>query len=127
MVDGLTLDGMHQYVSEPTRGENILDLVFCKVAHSVTFVRPGVFESDHCEIACIFRVHTRKHSVINRTTALNYKRADFQGMRRTLELLPWNVLKEGDIDAAVDTFYAFLDATIRDHIPTVVLRKGYPP
>ena len=32
-----------------------------------------------------------------------------------------------EIDAAIDTFYDLLDAAIRDHVPTVVLRRGYPP
>ena len=32
-----------------------------------------------------------------------------------------------EIDSAIDTFYDVLDAAIRDHVPTVVLRRGYPP
>ena len=32
-----------------------------------------------------------------------------------------------EIDSAIDTFYDVLDAAIRDYVPTVVLRRGYPP
>ena len=59
--------------------------------------------------------------------ALNYKRADFDGLRRRLSLIPWGMLDGIGVDEAVDKFYALLHSPIADHVPTVVLRRRTPP
>ena len=65
--------------------------------------------------------------VVSRETALNYKREDFAGLRRSLELFLWNIMGDMTMDDAVDLFYDVLNAAICDHIPTVVLRRKFPP
>ena len=42
-------------------------------------------------------------------------------------LFPWALLDGMDVNEAVDLFYDVLDSTIRDHIPTVVIRRKFPP
>ena len=64
---------------------------------------------------------------VNRTAALNYKRADFQGMRQSLQLIPWDAILDADVNDTVDMFYGVLEGAIRDHIPTVTLRRKCPP
>ena len=64
---------------------------------------------------------------VARSTALNYRRADFDGLRRALDLIPWTIMDNLPMDEAVDVFYGLLDAAIRDHVPTVTLRRRFPP
>ena len=64
----------------------------------------------------------------SRTTALNYKRADWDGLRQSLRLLSWvDLLNDRSVNVNVDHFYSLLEAAIRDSIPTVTLRRRHPP
>ena len=127
LLDCVNVAGMKQHVAEPTRGLNFLDLVFSRGAEIQASVRKGVFLSDHNEIVCDIHVRTRSPPTVNRGTAFNYRRADWNGLRRSLESTPWYVLEHMGLDNAVDTFYDLLDTAIRDHVPIIVLRRGYPP
>ena len=86
-----------------------------------------MLDSDHRETVAELRPPVERVSVVSRRTALNYRRADFDGLRHSLALLPWSALLSGvDVDEAVDTFYELLNSTIADHVPTVVLRRRLP-
>ena len=65
--------------------------------------------------------------VVSRRTALNYKRADFDGLRRSLSVIPWGLIDDVGVDKAVDRFYALLESDIAGHVPTVILRRRLPP
>ena len=92
------------------------------------FVRDCVLSTDHRETVAELRLPVERAPVVSRRTALNYKRADFDGLRRSLALLPWSALLDGvEINEAVDTFYELLSSAIADHVPTVVLRRRLPP
>ena len=127
LIESIDGAGMKQHVSEPTRGENFLDLIFSRHGHVEATVKKGMLLSDHDEICCQMYVEVRRPPTVNRVTAFNYRRADWDGLRRCLELIPWNNLRDMDIDTAVDMFYDLLDASVHDNVPTVVLRRGYPP
>ena len=62
-----------------------------------------------------------------RSAALDYRRADFDGLRAALRAAPWNLLDGMDVDEAVSLFYVLVDAAIRDHVPLVVPKKRFPP
>ena len=102
--------------------------MFAKCAQVATSVREGIFSSDHKEIVCKIEIPRapRPHTV-TRASALNYKQADFDGLRRSLSLVPWSILDNLPIDEAVDVLYEYLEAAIRDHVPTVELRRRFPP
>ena len=57
---------------------------------------------------------------VARATALNYKRADFGGLRRAMDLVPWTLMENLPMDEALDVIYELFEAAIRDHAPTVV-------
>ena len=57
----------------------------------------------------------------------NYKREDFDGLRRSLSLIPWGLLDGIGVDKAVETFYNLLNSATANHVPTVVLRRRVPP
>ena len=122
------MTGLRQWVTEPTRGEHVLDLVLSRRVTARVFVRDCVLDSDHRETVAELRLPVERVPVVSRRTALNYRRADFDGLRHSLALLPWSALLGGvDVDEGVDTFYELLNSTIADHVPTVVLRRRLPP
>ena len=127
LLEKCDLAGVSQNVRVPTRGENFLDLLFTKHATVDTSVRRGIFDSDHAEICAVSKTVVCGVPYVNRTTALNYKRADFEGMRRSLQLIPWEAILDADVNEAVDMFYGVLEGAIRDHIPTVTIRRKCPP
>ena len=69
----------------------------------------------------------RRQPLVSRRTALNYKRADFDGLRRSLSAIPWGLLDDVGVDEAVELFYTLLESAIADHVPTVILRRRLPP
>ena len=126
-LDSCMLAGLCQHVSQPTRGDNTLDLVLSSMLHVETTVRQGVFESDHCEVTCV--VQQVKHHVplVTRAKAFDYKHADFDGLCEALHLLPWSILDDSEVDDAVDLFYSLLDAAIAEYIPVVCIKRKFPP
>ena len=126
-MDMCNLIGLTQHVQQTTRGDNTLDLVLSTQLQVEAVAREGVFESDHAEIICT--VHTMKYNVplVNRTTAYNYKRADFDGLRTSLHVIPWCILDDMPVDDAVDLFYCLLESAIADFIPVVHVKRKFPP
>ena len=119
--------GLKQWVAEPTRGDSTLDLVLTRRLPARVDVRDGVFISDHKETVATISVPRSRPPMPTRRTAYNYRRADFDGLRRSLSLIPWGLLDGVGVDEAVDTFYQLLESAIADHVPTVVLRRRVPP
>ena len=126
-LDLCALAGFKQYVCHPTRGANILDLVLSSQMHVHVSVRDGTFLSDHSEVVCSFRCVKSGTPLVTRTSALNYRRADFEGMRRQLGLFPWSVIDDMDVNRAVELVYEVLENSISDHIPIVVIKRKFPP
>ena len=77
LVDMLNLLGLKQWVCQPTRGENLLDLVFTRRMLAKVTVQDSLFSTDHKETVAALSVPTCRQPVVNRRVALNYKRADF--------------------------------------------------
>ncbi|KAF0286733.1 hypothetical protein FJT64_014780 [Amphibalanus amphitrite] len=127
LLDGCHLAGLKQYVGQPTRGGNVLDLVMSSGLPIEAEVRDGVFPSDHREVACTVQIARAAVPLVTRQTALNYRRADWEGLRTSLSRTPWILLDGLPVDEAADRFYDLLDAAIRDHIPVVTLRRRQPP
>ena len=119
--------GLKQWVCEPTRGDNVLDLMLTSRLPTRVDVSDSVLNTDHRETLATVTVPVRRSPVLTRRSALNYKRADFDGLRRSLSLIPWGLMDGVGVDEAVDTFYALLNSAIADHVPTVVLRRRVPP
>ena len=128
-LDACRLTGLRQHVHQPTRGDNVLDLVLSSEGVGVeTSVEDGLLCSDHREVFCSIQASYPAVQLATRTTALNYKRADWDGLRQSLRLLPWvDLLNDPCVNQNAEKFYALLEAAIEDSIPTVTLRRRYPP
>ncbi|KAG8227885.1 hypothetical protein J437_LFUL007196 [Ladona fulva] len=56
-----------------------------------------------------------------------WKKANWEGVNHTLSLLPWCILETNSVDMAVETFYDWIFAVVKDCIPHRVCRsKKYP-
>ena len=109
--------GLKQWVSQPTRGPNTLDLVFTRGLTCSAVPREGWLNSDHQEVVARIVLPSVKSLLVTRSTVFNYKRADFAGLRRALSLAPWCMLDGLEMNHAVDVFYSLLEAAIRDYVP----------
>ena len=126
-LDDCNLLGLEQWISQPTRGQNTLDLVFTRGFTCSAVPREGWLTSDHLEVAASIVVPNVKPLLVTRSTVFNYKRADFSGLRRALTRAPWCMLDGLEVNRAVDVFYSLLEAAICDHVPRVTLRRHFPP
>ena len=126
-LDACELCGLTQHVCQPTRGESTLDLVLTTEMEVDVSVREGIFDSDHRELLCSIESVKACVPLVTRTTAFNYKQADFTGLKQALGLIPWSVLANTDIDDATDLFYSLLESAIRDFVPVVTMKRRFPP
>ena len=113
-------------MAAPTRGPNVLDLVLVRGLQQVSaHPRAPSIASDHEEVVIGFSAETPPPARPTRSSAYSYRRADFDGLRQALSVTPWDLLDDGDVDEAVSTFYALVDAAVRDHVPVVTLKKTF--
>ena len=80
--------GLRRWVCEPTRGDNVLDLVLTSRLPTRVDVSNSVFRTDHRETLATVTVPARRTPLVSRRSVFNYKRADFDGLRRSLSLIP---------------------------------------
>ena len=90
-------------------------------------VHDKLFISDHQAVVTHFGVQTGSACRVSRTNVYNYKRADFASLRQTLRSVPWTILENMDVDSAVELFYDIVYAAVNEHVPTVELRRKFPP
>ena len=126
-LDGVSCHGLRQSVFGHTRGEAMLDLIFSCGGEAVSTVQAGSFESDHREIVTHFSVVVPSSPKVSRCEAYNYRRADFDGLRAALRCINWSVLRDLDVDAAVELLYDLVNAAVTDHVPIVTRRGNFPP
>ena len=83
-----------QLVREPTRGSNILDLLFVNREGLVGDVKVGgrLGQSDHKMLDFSILVEPRRG--VSRTATLDFRRADFNLFRTMVERVPWEVVLE---------------------------------
>ena len=83
-----------QLVREPTRGSNILDLLFVNREGLVGDVKVGgrLGQSDHEMLDFSILVEPRKGA--SRTATLDFRRADFNLFRTMVERVPWEEVLE---------------------------------
>ena len=87
LLDGCHLAGLTQHVEQPTRRPNFLDLVLSNGQAITASVRDGVFPSDHREVVCDISAVRGPVPLVTRASALNYRRADWDGLRAALRLV----------------------------------------
>jgi len=135
-IDDVLLDcflgnSMHQFVEEPTRFANLLDLVFCTDVNNVCGVKvtDAFGLSDHRSVEFKLVLSARDTDLRN---VRDWKNADHRGIAEFLSQQNWDeiFLNCADIgEARVNDYYsAFLsviDACIHVYVPMRKLKKGF--
>ena len=82
--------GLHQFVHSPTRGEHILDLVFCSSEQAILdlSVESPFSNSDHCSIILSTKSEIPYEKLDEASPVyFNYNKANFQGFQMYLETI----------------------------------------
>ena len=128
-VDLMTAHDLHQSNFSTTRGNNILDLILHSNHLTVSSTTgDDIFESDHNSLRAHFKLdtHTKLHQLSRRV--YNYRKADLNDLRRTLECIPWNILGLTDnCEEATSLFHDLVEAALADVVPVVNPRRPSPP
>jgi hypothetical protein len=115
--------GLFQLVNSPTRGQNLLDLLFTTNEYlidniTVTDDDSVCLKSDHKAITADINLNRKVKQSVKRMV-YNYKKGDFNSLRATLMCLPLldTVEKESDINTAwakwKDLFLAAVDSYVK--------------
>ena len=122
---------LRQFVDEPTRGNNILDLVFTNMQDRVTNVQvvDGLPGSDHDGVHFNITLKCQRlHKPPRRL--YNFKKADFNNFRDILSTIPWDsCFLEDSVEQSWIKFKDILMTAADQCIPTFTLKhnktKGY--
>ena len=108
---------LHQFVTEPTRGDNILDLVLSNRENLINNVNIGdkLGSSDHNEIR--FNINWRNKPIENLTVVPNFRQANYDGLRTFLQEA-W-----GYLDLSSDLTHGDVRSGYETENPTV--EEGY--
>ena len=109
--------GFTQFVTEPTRERNILDLVLCDSQNLVFDVRmhDPLSSSDHSTICFSFLFDFVHQNECKR----NWHKCFYFGFQRALEFVPWNSLFQGvsSIDSMYDIFLSIFHELTAEFVP----------
>ncbi|KAF8385900.1 hypothetical protein PRIPAC_75042, partial [Pristionchus pacificus] len=119
-LDFCQLTKLAQLVKEPTRKENILDLVMCNHPNLITActVGPPFDISDHSTVEFKF---TLTHSIPAFTLRRDYKNADYNLINSQLANVDWNSAfsKIAHVDLMYDLLISVIQKSIDTHVPWV--------
>ena len=116
-IDLLNENSLHQHVTEPTRGENILDLILSAEPDLITNceVGPTFSTSDHCYITCNVEVFK---SASHRRYKPNIYRADWDTIRSFFATIDWNVeLANLDPNTMCELLYDKIYFAVENFVP----------
>ena len=128
---------LFQLVAQPTRNENILDLVLTNLPRVISSIESGPscaeigLPSDHYPV--IFDINVfLKFKVSNYKYCYDYKHADFEGLNNELSLLPLStgvdaIESQEKLNEAWKQWTTFVFAAIDKLIPKVRRRESNNP
>ena len=113
---------LFQRVKEPTRGNNILDLVFTsddELIHSLE-IKEHIGASDHALIEFYANFFTKEHT--NAIKRLDYRKANWAALKSLLRPLS---LPSNDTSANWAHIKTKLHEAMKQHIPTMKMGKSF--
>ena len=122
--------GLHQFVNVPTRGHNILDLVFSsdlRMISSITTSCP-ISNSDHCVIS--FKP-SMSRPYVARSSRLSYRygfrKADYSIINMCLQNINWNSIFQHcfSVEACWRVFRSYIGEIIRLKVPKVMINFSH--
>jgi len=123
--------GLTQYVDQPTRESNILDLIF---SCSSSFVKdlciePPIGTSDHNVILFtpnINCLHNNNDDILVQQF-YSWKNADYQAINESLHSIDWNIIFQTcfNVEDCWNTFTTILNNVIVQYVPKVRVSVGH--
>ena len=118
-----------RYSANSTDSGNILDLVLANNEHFVSdvSVHPDSFNSDYLPVSFAINAKFKRQKNLNREVYC-YKITDFDRLRSTLNLIPWDsVILLSNLNDSVTKFQDLLLCAIDRHFPRIILRGRSRP
>lgn len=111
--------GMKQYVTEPTRADNILDIVLCDTPNIVSNVNvlPALANSDHETVTFNISLNHKLQEMSHAKTKLNWKNSDVASINHYLENINWQSLLNGCPDEIYDSFLTIYNFITDNFVP----------
>ena len=121
MIHDLSLE---QCVLTPTRGSNLLDLVFTNRPEIVSSVEvtDNLPNTDHDCVEFYLDILPPKQTPVHRLL-YNYKKTDFDMYRKSLDSVPWDLAEAEDVDVWWTQWKDLFFAVINDTVPQVCWRR----
>ena len=118
--------GIDQLVLRPTRGNNTLDLVLTNTPYLIPRVETGPGLSDHDTVYFEYASSLLPANQTPRPVSI-YKKADWDGMRQTLQNLACTMQKQHDEKFDPEDMWIFFqnnyEEIFKKNIPTKILKK----
>ena len=119
--DVLSDNFLNQMVLQPTRGDNILDLILTNHSDMVSDVEVGESISDHNIVTFKTNVNPYQRKSSKREFH-NFEKADWSGLNELFRHVPWEcVFVSNDIN---EVWNAWADLSITPQSTSVFLRKA---
>lgn len=128
LIDALSFNGLCQLNQVSNANGRTLDLIITNSPNyfSVTNSLAPLVNVDghHPALNVLLKVNAYKPPKINKSTALNFSKADYSKIKEELENLIWSDYFNSDqtVDETVDTFYSLITPIITNNTP--LSRKG---
>ncbi len=126
LLDCFLSNSMTQFVTHPTRDQNVLDLVLCSDENNIADVLVSTvpFPSDHYSVS--FSINSVFPSTEPRFVK-DWKRADYDGISAFLSCHNWNALFEHckDVEAFNEVFLGVMRICIDKYVPLRKLKRGF--
>ena len=108
--------GLKQLVSDPTRGEYLLDIVLADFGELMQVsVLPSL--ADHRVVCMDINVNISRSEATSREV-LDFKHADWDGLKLAIKTCSWcNFLVQSNFDRSVDEFCNHLSNLCAQYIP----------
>jgi len=111
-----------QYVSDPTRGANLLDLVLCNDLFLISDcnVCPPINGCDHNSIEFSVQYKVPPEPEAPSIIVYDFKHADFEGLNMFLSNIDWNnvLTSTNNVDLMWNNFMSVINQAIGMYVPT---------
>ena len=118
---------MTQLINEPTRGVNVLDLIFTDNPECVNEVHvlDPIHDLDHCPVLGKIAINlnpTRCYPKPFTRHIFHYDNGDFVKLNSLINDVPWISVLSGDIDDMYQSFVEFISAFRCECFPNFVVK-----
>ena len=119
LYNNLLESGLSQHVNKPTKGDNILDLIFSTNDGLVNNVNTGSEFSTSVYRIISFNINLELYKDnVNEEPIFMYRKGNFEKLRKILADTDWSIVEnEIDVNKSWENFYNILNGAVKLCIP----------